>query len=56
MGPMNHMQSNNAMIDRIENDLRLALNELIQNIMEFFKDIDAKLKNLGSIVNSELQK
>ena len=56
IGPMNNMHTNNPVIDRIQNDLKGALNELIQNIMQFFKDIDAKLKNLGLIVNNQLHK
>ena len=36
----------------MENDFHIALNSLIQNIMEFYTEIDAKVKNLGIFVNS----
>lgn len=56
MSPLNTNPTNNMIIDRIENDIRLALNELIQNIMEFFKDIDGKLKNLGFMIDTEFNR
>ena len=34
--------------------MRGALNELIHSIMEFFKDIDYKLKNVGLMVTEQL--
>lgn len=48
---MSQHQQLHPIIQNIENSLRSTLSELIDSIKEYFKDIDSKLKQVGSIIN-----
>lgn len=53
---MNAPSTNIPVLDQIQNDFHHALTQLIQNIREFYLDIDMKLKNLGVFVNTEFNR
>ena len=47
----NNMGKYPSMVQKVEDDLRSMLGELIDSIKEYFVDLDSKLKQLGVVLN-----